>query len=1020
MQLASLYKNHVFANLVYLLVLVMGSLAYLQLPKEKAPDKPVNSATVLITIPGASAEDVEKNLVEPVERMLRSKIRNIKHVSSNAQTGITFINIEFEEIEKTIYERRLLELRRELQVLAQTELPKTAAPAEIYESSLKNSDWFKILVYSPGEDENFRRQAHQIKQDILSLPGVSLVDTKGLEEPELQVVFHPERLAGLGVSPTALADTVSSYFKDIAAGVVKVDEREWLLRITGTDDAAEQLAQLPVTAAKGVVKLGELADIKRGNKAVKLGVRFRGQPAVAIVAVKQPGANTLQLIEQLKRYIDSRNQISNSTGVKLFMLIDNSDEIRHAISGMEQHAWSGMLLVLAVTWLLLGTRLSLLTTLAVPFSLAGVFSALQLTGQSLNLSVLLGVIIVLGMLVDDAVVVIEAIGQSLRRNLTPIAATVSALKEVWLPVCTSSLTTMATFLPLMLMTGFLGNLMGVVPEVVSLALLISIVQALWILPAHAAATVKPETGYRWRDRMRQILQRRYGRALIAIMRRPFTGLGLLLAIFILSGTAIALGWVRVNLLPSIPDYGFVVTLEMVNGSPSARTLATLEEIEKRVTSVLQPGELRASSAESGGIQKDGQYVYGHQYGDIWFNLNQSSREAATILPQIKPLLTNLEGAADVWVENDSQSFTGESAIFVNVKGTPGSHFNAALNCLQAIVAATPGTSQVRINSIAGLSELDLHLDGLAIQRAGLKPDTVARTLQLLADGEKTGSFIDNGEPVDVRVLAAQNQIHDITDLLSYTVAGNDGSSIPISQLVAVRSRIGPAAINHFDFQQVQTIQASLDKSRLDILDAIHSIRERWQQEQDRFPSVSVSFGGEAETVQEGLDQLKQLFLLGLGLVFIIAGAQFQSYGLPFLVLLKIPMAFAGVILGLFVSHQTISLYTLYGGVALAGIAVNSAILMFAAAEDRLKSGMSVMHASVYAARRRFLPIFITSLTTLVGLLPLALTSDKASTQWQPVASAIVWGVGFSTLFTLFLMPLLYRLAMERCWRSNAQ
>ncbi|MCX7099934.1 MAG: efflux RND transporter permease subunit [Methylobacter sp.] len=166
-----------------------------------------------------------------------------------------------------------------------------------------------------------------------------------------------------------------------------------------------------------------------------------------------------------------------------------------------------------------------------------------------------------------------------------------------------------------------------------------------------------------------------------------------------------------------------------------------------------------------------------------------------------------------------------------------------------------------------------------------------------------------------------------------------------------------------------------------------------------------------ETVQEGLKQLWQLFLLGLGLIFIIVGAQFRSYGLPFLVLLKIPMAFSGVVLGLLISREPVSLYTLYGGVALAGIAVNSAILMFSAAHDRLETGMSVVHAAMFAARRRMLPILITSLTTLVGLLPLALAGDESATMWRPVATAIVWGVGFSTVLTLFILPLLYRLAM---------
>ncbi len=1010
MWLNSLYRNHVFANLSYFLVLILGVLAYTQLPKEKAPDGVVSAAGISMTMPGASAEDVERLLVTPVERMLRSKIKDIKHVNSNAQSGLANVNVTFTEMGKPLYERRMLELRRELQTLAQSELPKTASMPDIYEGSLYGSDWFKILVYGPGEDENFRRQARQVKLDIQRLPGVVLVQTKGLEDPELQVVFHPERLDGLGISPTALADTVSSYFKDIAAGIVKVDDREWLVRVTGTEDAAARLAELPVIAAKGEVKLGDLADISRTSKTVKMGARFRGQPAVAVMPVKQPGANTLALIDQLKAYIDARNRVSATTGVQLFLLIDNSDSIRNAISVMEEHAWSGMLLVLAVAWLLLGTRLALLTTLAVPFSLAGVFIVLQVTGQSLNLSVLLGVIIVLGMLVDDAVVVIEAVGQQLRRGLEPLIATVSALHEVWLPVATSSMTTIATFLPLMLMTGYLGQLMGVVPQVVCLALTISIIQALWILPAHAAASVTIAAGAPWREAMRLGLQRRYTRALIKVMRRPKAALLALLMLFALAGSAVNWSWVKFNLLPAAPDYGFVVTLEMTSGTPSAKTLATLEEIERRVTALLKPGELRASAVESGAIAKEGQHLFGHQYGDLWFSLNPSSRDSATLLPLVKPLLNNLDGAVSVWVESEGANGVGK-AINLNIKGTPGAELDAAIAELRGIVSATPGISQVRLDVVPGLSELKLRLDSKAIQRAGLAPETVARTMQLLADGESVASFTEQGEPVGVRVRASQNQLHDIAELLRYTVARADGSSVPLSQLVTAEPRIGPASISHIDFQQVQTLQADLDKNQMDTLAANRSIQQRWQQVQNRYPDVNVESTGEMETVQEGLKQLWQLFVLGLGLIFIIVGAQFRSYGLPFLVLLKIPMAFSGVVLGLLISREPISLYTLYGGVALAGIAVNSAILMFSAAHDRLETGMGVVHAAVFAARRRMLPILITSLTTLVGLLPLALAGDASATMWRPVATAIVWGVGFSTVLTLFILPLLYRLAM---------
>jgi multidrug efflux pump subunit AcrB len=1019
MWLHKLYQNNVLATLAYLFVLMLGFLAYPQLPKEQAPEFKVNAVSISVNLPDASAEDIERLVVDPVERMLRSKIKDIDHVSSDAQSGAATVHVTFKDIKRPVYEKHIQELRREVQVLAQSDWPKAKTPA-ILEASSFSEDWYKVLVYGPGNDDNFRRQARQVQRDLQQLPGVANVMNKGLEDPELHIVFHPERLVGLGIDPSALADTVQAYFHDISAGTVKVDGREWRVRVTGTENPAANLAALPILAAKGTVKLGELADITRTSQAALLGARFRGQPCIVLMPFKQAGANTLELIDRIKAYIDDRNRMSATTGVQLFLLIDTSDTIRLALGVMEQHAWSGMLLVLAVTWLMLGTRLSLLTTLAVPFSLAGVFIVLQITENSLNLSVLLGVVIALGMLVDDAVVVIEAIGQQLRQGLSALDATIAALREVWLPVATSSFTTIAGFLPLMLMGGFLGEMMGIVPQVVCLGLLISLVQALWILPAQAVVVVKHEGGSSWRDRFRLSLQRRYTRLLIRIIRAPKRGLLILMAIFVFAGSAWAFGWVASELLPQGASNGFILTLEMPTGTAKQATLAKLEEIEHLVTPLFKSGELRASAAESGQTNINGKDVTGNEYGDIWFSMNAGvGRDASALLPEVRAAMAKLTGMVGVWVEGENSFFNQVGKpINLVLSGASGDEMDAAVAELKTILGKISSVHDIKLDIVAGLPELKIRLDSEAIQRAGLNPTVVTRTLQLLSGGESVASFIDQGEPFGVRVRASDSNSHDITALLRHTVVRPDGGSIPLSQLVIAEQRLASANISHVDYKQILNLQADLDKEKIDTLEVNKLIQERWAQVRDRYPDIHVNTGGEAIAINEGLSQLKQQFVLGIGLIFIIVGAQFKSYGLPFLVLLKVPMAFAGLIIGLLISREPISLYTLYGAIALAGIAVNSAILMFSAAHDRLGAGMGVVHATVYAARRRMLPILITSFTTLVGLLPLAMSSEQSCTQWRPVATAIVWGVGFSTILTLFILPLLYRLAMGFAYRKG--
>ncbi|NOU21673.1 MAG: efflux RND transporter permease subunit [Methyloglobulus sp.] len=1038
MWLNKLYHNHVFATLAYLLVVVLGLLAYPQLPRERAPEQQSRVVDIAVSLPGVSADDAEKLALDPIERMIRTKIKDLEFVHGMTMKGTANVSVTFKEnIKPAVYERRVQELRREIQALVASDLPKGIPPVDIQEQNSTDPDVFEILVYGPGNDDNFRRQARQVQRDLQQLPGTATTTTLGLEDSELHIVFQPERLGELGIAASALTTTIQDYFKESTLGAVDIDGDEWQVRVSASEEVATNLAALPVSAGKGSVKLGEIADITRASRAIGVGgIRFRGQHAVSVSVTKLPGANTLALVEQIKAYINARNQNSAKTGVQLFLKSDQSDEIRKALDLMEQHAWSGMLLVLAVTWLMLGTRLAILTTLAVPFSLAGVFIALQVTEQSLNLSVLLGVVIVLGMLVDDAVVVIEAIGQYLSRGLAPLSATVAALREVWLPVATSSFTTMASFLPLTLMGGTLGVLMGVVPQVVCMGLLVSLVQALWILPAQAAVVVTPEpmagkavntsvaskvTQPDWRRRFRHTLQKRYTRGLIRLLRAPKRTLFSVLALLGLTLAAWWFDWVGFAPEPEGASLGFTVTVEMPKSTPLARTLDKLDEIEAMLMPVFKPGEMRASSIQSGETDVNGTLRNQPRFGNLYFSLNpDSGRDAKALLPLVRERLDQqLQGVANYWLQDEADwGAPAEKDLAFSISGIDNRELDKAIVQIKAILKAIPGVHNIGVENEGGDPELKLHLNGDAIQRAGLSASTVTSALQLLTGGEVVGHFIEAGETVNIRVQAGKSQAHDIKALLQHPVIRPDGGSVQIGQLVTAELAEGTTGGHHHQFERSNTVMADLEEGGKDVLAVTRLVEDQWRQIADRHPNVKLKTAGKAEELRKNLSLLWQKFILGIGLIFLIVGAQFRSFVMPFLVLLKVPMAFAGLILGLLISREPISPNTLYGAVALAGIAVNSAILMFSAGHDRLADGMGVVHATVYAAKRRMLPILITSFTTLVGLLPLAMSNDPATVEWRPVATAIVWGVGFSTVLTLFIVPLLYRLAMGFAYRKT--
>ena len=325
---------------------------------------------------------------------------------------------------------------------------------------------------------------------------------------------------------------------------------------------------------------------------------------------------------------------------------------------------------------------------------------------------------------------------------------------------------------------------------------------------------------------------------------------------------------------------------------------------------------------------------------------------------------------------------------------------------------------ITIDYRPGNPELLLRLDGEAVQRTGLDPTIVGRAFQAYVDGEIVTDFQDEGEEVKVRVLAKKAGWTDIDSLLRQTLSLPDGQSVALSELVIAAPGFGQQNIRHYNFRRAIALESDIDKDRIDTIQANNLIREEWAKIQTQYPDITLDFSGELDDLQESLDAFPVLLLLGLGVIYIILGTQFRSYFQPFMIIATVPLAFTGVILGLLVTNNPVSLYTVYGVVALAGISVNSAIVLISAANSRLQNGMSLLHAIIYAARRRVIPILITSLTTIAGLFSLAAGLAGKSLIWGPVATAIVWGLAFSTVLTLIVIPLLYRTFMARSPRLS--
>ena len=705
----SILRNHVLANLAFALVLVVGLLAYLMLPRQQDPTINFNWIIVTTVLPGAAALDVEQKVTDPLEDAVR-KVQDIKFVSSNSRESVSSLLVRFQDIDARTFDKRINDLRRELQN-KEDELPAAAEDPVILEITSANAfPSASIAVVGMAEDETLRIQARNIEKDLERLESVDRVDPIGLADPELHVTFDPAALESLRLTPGHVADTVTAFFQDIAAGDARLGRENWLVRLVGSDADPAYLAARPVVGAEGETRLGTVARVERARRDAEQLARHDGHPAVLLAVMKQANANTLELVDRIRAYIDERNAFANQTGVELVLTDDQTIPTRQSIGIMQNNALIGLFLVLLVAWAFLGSRIALLTAIGIPFILAGTFWTLWGIGETLNVTVLLGVVIVLGMLVDDAVVVVEAMYYRLRHGVDALTAAIDSLREVGRPVTTAVLTTMAAFLPLMLLPGILGDFMRVIPMVVTIALAISLVEAFWMLPAHViAARVsfdRPSRIHRHRVHITHWIQLRYVRLLVKAMRHRwitlaavflFVSFSLLPAVaaFYPPAARIAFKTLDVDFFASDTLRLFYVNIEMPPATPLHRTMEKVLEVEHVVKRLVRQGEARAVVSYAGNMFTETEPRLGDQYGQILVGLNPKAsglRDVDEMIEAMRIEVTSVPGPLQISFLRLAGGPPTAKPVSVKVRGDEYATIRAAADTLRGILASIPGVT----------------------------------------------------------------------------------------------------------------------------------------------------------------------------------------------------------------------------------------------------------------------------------------------------------------------------------------
>ncbi|MEZ5621673.1 MAG: efflux RND transporter permease subunit [Burkholderiaceae bacterium] len=1021
--LRALIENHPLANIAFAVVLLLGAVAYATMPREQDPEINFNWVSIVTALPGASAEEVERLMTNPLEDAIDG-VADLRFVVSTSRDNVSSILVRFREIPDKVFDKRMNDLRREVLNQASAELPSEAGDPRVLEITTSNGfPTATLTLTGRADDEVLRLAGRRLRDDLGRIAGVDQVYASGLRDPELLVTPDAAALAARGLTPADVADALRAFYRDTAAGTLRTRDGAWSVGVAGVTLDPQALAGIPVAGRSGAaaVRLDAVARIERARATAAQLASTGGQPAIVLSLTKKSGINTLELVQRLRDAIDERAPVLAADGMALRLSDDQTVPTREAIGTMQRNAVVGLALVVAICWLFLGTRISLLIGLGIPFSLAATFALLGTLGYTVNISVLLGVVIALGMLVDQAVVVVEAIYYRLARGAKTMEAALAAIAEVGTPVLAAVATTLAAFLPLMLLPGIVGKFMFVIPFVVTLALLASLAEAFWMLPVQMHAlridlATRPSRVQRLRERATRRLRLAYGWALAEVLRRPRTAALVAVAILAGAGALFAAGAVRVQFFAFDPIRLFYVNVDMPSTATIEQTLAAVETVEREVRERLRAGEARAVTSTAGLKFTETEPLYGDAYGQVTVSLvprGRGMREVGEVVEAMRAEVESLPGPG-------RKSFTmlaggppAGKAVSVKVRGDDWDALRRAADRVLAIVAAVPGARDVTDDEVPGRNRLRLTMDHEALARAGLDAASVARVLRIAVDGEVVAFTREGGDRVELRVRALQRVVDDPAALLATPLALPAGGVTQFGALVRAEVVPGRAVVRHHNLRRTITVEADLDKAVTDTREANVRIQAAWAAERAQHPGVDLDFSGELEDIDESLDAMGRLFVLGVGLIYLILAAQFRSYWQPLMILVTVPLAFAGVAFGLAITRVPLSLYTLYGVIALTGIAVNSAIVLIAAANERLRAGMGCAHAIVWAARRRVVPILITTATTIGGLFSLAFGIGGNSLLWGPVAASIVWGLGFSTLLTLFVVPLLYLMFMRR-------
>lgn len=1004
-----------------LLITLAGFAAYVRMPRENYPEIIIPRLIITTTYEGVSPADIEALLTIPIERELAG-LKDLRSMSSYSAEGVSSIDLEFEP---SIDIDTALQKVRDKVDQAKSDLPDAAEDPTIEEINFSE---FPIMYLSLTGEIGLpvlTQLAEDLEDEIESIRGVLEVNVIGGVEREIQIVVDPVRASEYGISMADLVQLAQVENVNTPAGSIELGNAKYLVRVPGEFSSAREIEDLVVKVSpEGAVYMRDIAEIKDAFKDVETKSRLDGVDAVTLSISKRAGESIIEISDNVRGLVAEADRYL-LPGTDLHIISDQSIEIRDMVAELENSILSGLILVLIVIFMFLGFVNALMVALAIPVSMLLTFIGLEIMGTTLNMVVLFSLILALGMLVDNGIVIVENMYRHYQTGMSRVAAAKKGASEVALPLMSSTLTTVAAFAPMFFWPGIWGEFMKYLPQTLTLCLVGSLFVGLVVNPALAGKfMVRGKRYHEASDFKFHPMIGAYIALLTLALRWRMLTITLAATLLVVI-SSVYITSAEVEFEPETEPGSALVNVDGPQGQSLEVTDAIIREIERRVVDLKESGNaeyILSSVGSEGSMNEMGGSRGESNIGRV--TLDFPKLGSTEVLPSV--MLEDLRGrfsditGAEIRVEEDQEGPPTGPPINVEITGPDYDTLTALAAEMVKIVALVPDTVDVRDDFDQGKPEVRVVVDRQQALALGLNTQFIGQTVQAAINGRKAGDYREGDEEYDVTVRFPPVFREDLSNLEAMTLVNFNGQAVPFSAVARLEQGAGIGFIRRIDRKRVVTVSAEVvNRSGAEVLQDVVAALEDFRLP----PGYSITYTGENEDAEESQEFLSRAYLVALFLIALILITQFNSVVQPLIIMSSVILSLAGVFLGLWIFDMRFSiLMTSIGCISLAGVVVNNAIVLLDFINQRRNEGISPQQAIIEAGSTRFRPVMLTAVTTILGLIPMAMgvsfdfrtgswiTGGESSQYWGPMAIAVIFGLTFSTILTLVVVPVLYSLA----------